>query len=81
MFYTIVSINNFKNRKGGVLKLVSVKKKRDQSKDSMLRRFSRLVMDEGIIDEIKDRMYYKSPSLLKKEKNKEQEKKRRRSRD
>lgn len=61
--------------------MVSVKKKRDQSKDSMLRRFSRMVMEEGIIDEVRDRMYYKSPSLVKKEKTKEQEKKRRRYRD
>ena len=61
--------------------MVSVKKRRDQSKDSMLRRFSRLVMDEGIIDEVKDRMYYKSPSLVKKEKTKELEKKRRRFRN
>ena len=61
--------------------MVSVKKNRDQSKDSMLRRFSRLVMDEGIIDEVKDRMYYKSPSLIKKEKTKELAKKRRRFRN
>ncbi|OGK64789.1 30S ribosomal protein S21 [Candidatus Roizmanbacteria bacterium RIFOXYB2_FULL_41_10] len=47
----------------------------------MLRRFSRMVMEEGIIDEVRDRMYYKSPSLVKKEKTKEQEKKRRRFRD
>jgi small subunit ribosomal protein S21 len=61
--------------------LVSVKKRRDQSKDSMLRRFSRMVIEEGIIDEVRDRMYYKSPSLIKKERTKEQEKKRRRYRD
>ena len=47
----------------------------------MLRRFSRMVMEEGIIDEVRDRMYYKSPYLVKKEKTKEQEKKRRRFRD
>lgn len=61
--------------------MVSVTKKRDQSKDSMLRRFSKMVMEEGIIDEVRDRMYYKSPSLVKKEKTKEQEKKRRHYRD
>ncbi len=61
--------------------MVSVKKRRDQSKDSMLRRFSRMVIEEGIIDEVRDRMYYKSPSLIKKERTKEQEKKRRRYRD
>ena len=61
--------------------MVSITKKRDQSKDSMIRSFSRMVMEEGIIDEVRDRMYYKSPSLVKKEKTKEQEKKRRRFRD
>jgi len=61
--------------------LVSVKKRRDQSKDSMLRRFSRMVLEEGIVDEVRERMYYRSPSLLKKERTKEQEKKRRRFRD
>lgn len=60
--------------------MVSVTKKRDQSKDSMLRRFSRMVMDEGIIDEVRDRMYYKSPSLVKKERTKEQQKERARRR-
>lgn len=61
--------------------MVSVKKRRDQSKDSMLRRFSRMVLEEGIVDEVRERMYYRSPSLLKKERTKEQEKKRRRFRD
>jgi len=47
----------------------------------MLRRFSRMVLEEGIVDEVRERMYYRSPSLLKKERTKEQEKKRRRFRD
>jgi ribosomal protein S21 len=47
----------------------------------MLRRFSRMVAEEGIVDEVRERMYYKSPSLVKKERTKEQHKKRRRYRD
>ena len=49
----------------------------------MLRKFSRMVIEEGIVDEVKDRMFYKSPSLIKKEKNKEleKEKKKRKYRD
>jgi ribosomal protein S21 len=47
----------------------------------MLRRFSRMVLEEGIVDEVRDRMYYKSPSLVKKERAKEQLKKRRKFRD
>lgn len=47
----------------------------------MLRRFTRMVLEEGIIDEVKDRKFYKSPSLVKKERAKEQEKRRRLRRD
>jgi ribosomal protein S21 len=43
----------------------------------MLRKFSRLVIEEGIIDEVKERMYYRSPSVIKKEKRKELAKKKR----
>jgi len=57
--------------------MVSVRKNRDQSKDTMFRRFSRLVLEEGIIDEFKDRMYHKTPSEIKKDKKKEMGKKRR----
>ena len=57
--------------------MVFVKRTREQSKDSMLRRFSKLVLEEGIVDEVKDRMFYKSPSVIKKERLKESTKKRR----
>ncbi len=61
--------------------MVSVRKTRDQSKDSILRKFSRLVAEEGIVEEVRNRMFYKSPSLVKKEKAKELEKKKRYYRD
>lgn len=56
--------------------MVSVRKTRDQSKDNLLRQFSKLVLEEKIVDEVKNRMFYKSPSEIKKEKNKELLKKR-----
>ncbi len=56
--------------------MVSVRKTREQSKDSLLRQFNRLVLEEKIVDEVKNRMFYKSPSELKKEKTKELLKKR-----
>lgn len=48
--------------------MVSVTRSKDQSRDSMLRRFTKLVMDEKIVDEVRERMFYRSPSIIKKEK-------------
>lgn len=61
--------------------MVSVLRSREQSKDSMLRRFTKLVMEEGIIDEVRNRAHFKSPSEIKKEKNKELSKRKRKFRD
>lgn len=46
--------------------MVFVKKSGDDSPDSMIRKFSRKVMSEGIIQEMKKREYYLKPSLAKK---------------
>lgn len=53
-------------------------KTKTYSKDSMLRRFSKMVMDEEIVDEVKNRMFYKSPSEIRKEALKHRGQKRRR---
>jgi ribosomal protein S21 len=58
--------------------MVSVTKTKDQNKDSLLRRFTRLVSDEGIVEEVRERMFHKTPSLIKKEKRKELEKSKKR---
>lgn len=51
--------------------MVAVKKTKGQSKDSMLRRFTKRVLDEGYIDILRNRTFYRSPSMIKKEKAKE----------
>lgn len=46
--------------------MVYVKKQPGDSADSMIRKFSRKVMNEGIITEMKKREFYLKPSLAKK---------------
>ena len=46
--------------------MVYVKKQPGDSADSMIRKFSRKVINEGIITEMKKREYYLKPSLAKK---------------
>lgn len=57
-----------------------VKAKRDESSDSVIRRFKKKVFESQILTELKKREYYKKPSVEKKERRKELErlKKRRR---
>jgi ribosomal protein S21 len=38
------------------------------SVDRMIRRFTKKIKKEGILDEVKDRRHYKKPSVAKKEK-------------
>lgn len=51
--------------KGGVF-MVFVKKKPGESPDVLIRKFSRKVMNEGIIHEMKKREFYLKPSRKKK---------------
>ncbi|OGK31122.1 30S ribosomal protein S21 [Candidatus Roizmanbacteria bacterium RIFCSPHIGHO2_12_FULL_33_9] len=51
--------------------MVIVKRNRGESKDSMFRKFSKIFMDENIIDDVRDRLFYKKPSIVRKEKEKE----------
>lgn len=46
--------------------MVYVKKGPGDSPDALIRKFSRKVMNEGIIQEMKKREYYLKPSLAKK---------------
>jgi len=58
--------------------MVLVKKKKGESKDSMFRKFTRMFIQEDIVDEVRSRMYYKRPSQERKEQEKERSKKRHR---
>ncbi len=51
--------------------MVVVTKKSGESKDSMFRKFTRIFIEENIVDEVRNKLFYKKPSILRKEKEKE----------
>jgi small subunit ribosomal protein S21 len=51
--------------------MVVVTRKKGETKDSMFRKFSRVFMEENIVDELRKKQFYKKPSLKKKEEEKE----------
>jgi len=57
-----------------------VKAKPGDTAESLIKRFTRKVFDEGIIDEVKKRKFYQKPSEIKKEREKEIKKRIRRQR-
>lgn len=56
--------------------MVVVTKKKGETKDALFRKFTKLVMDEQIADEVKKHQYYLKPSLRIKEEEKQRIKKR-----
>lgn len=50
--------------------MVVINKRKGESKDSMFRKFSRMFIEENIVDEVRKKQFYKKPSTLKKEKEK-----------
>ncbi len=46
-------------------------KKRGETKDSLFRKFTRSFIDEEIVEDVRKKLFYKKPSLIKKEKEKE----------
>ena len=56
--------------------MVVITKKKGESKDSLFRKFSRAFIDEDIINTLKKRQFYKKPSLVRQEEEKERLKKR-----
>ena len=58
--------------------MVLVIKRKGESKDSMVRKFTRAFIDEDIINTIKKRQFYKKPSLVRQEEEKERIKNRHR---
>lgn len=51
--------------------MVYVTKKKGETKDSLFRKFTKTFIDEEIVDEVRKKMFYKKPSILKKEHDKE----------
>lgn len=51
--------------------MVVVKKKKGESKETIFRKFTKMFIEENIVDEIRARMFYKKPSQKRKEEEKE----------
>lgn len=51
--------------------MVYVSKKKGESKDALFRKFTRIFIEENIVDEVRSKLFYKKPSILRKEKEKE----------
>ena len=47
--------------------MVLVIKRKGETKDSMFRKFTRSFIDEEIVDTLRKKMFYKKPSLKRKE--------------
>jgi len=47
---------------------VEIIAKRNENPESLIKKFIKKVKKEGIIDEIRERKYYKKPSVLRREK-------------
>ncbi len=60
--------------------MVYITRRKGETKDSMFRKFSRMFMEENIVDELRKKQFYKKPSLKKKEEEKERIKMRARRR-
>lgn len=57
-----------------------VKAKKDEPAASVIRRFKKQVIQDGVLKEVKKREYFVKPSQIKKEKKKEWERQKRRDR-
>jgi ribosomal protein S21 len=51
--------------------MVLVTKRKGETKDSLFRKFTRSFIEEDIINEVRNRLFYKKPSLVRQEKEKE----------
>jgi ribosomal protein S21 len=60
--------------------MVVVEKKKGDTKESIFRKFSKIFIQEDIVDQVRSKMYYKRPSQMRKEEEKERLKKRHKSR-
>ena len=51
--------------------MVYVNKKKGESKDTLFRKFTKIFIEENVIDEVRNKLFYKKPSLVRKEREKE----------
>lgn len=51
--------------------MVVVRKKKGENKDNMFRKFSKIFIEEDIINEVRNKLFYKKPSIVRKEREKE----------
>ncbi len=58
--------------------MVVITKKKGETKDALFRKFSRTFVEENVVEEVRKKLFYKKPSLLRKEKEKERMQKGRR---
>lgn len=58
--------------------MVVVTKKKGETKDSLFRKFTRMFIEENIVDDVRKKQFYKKPSLVRKEEEKERKKERKR---
>jgi ribosomal protein S21 len=59
-------------RLGGVFSfMVFVKAQAGDTSDSLIRKFTRKVLSEGILQDLKKREFYQKPAEIRKEKNRE----------
>jgi len=56
--------------------MVVINKKRGETKDSLFRKFSRIFIDEDIVNTLKKKQFYRKTSLARKEEEKEKRKSR-----
>ncbi|MBI4004623.1 30S ribosomal protein S21 [Candidatus Roizmanbacteria bacterium] len=56
--------------------MVVITRKKGESKDAMFRKFTKTFIEENIVDDVRKRLFYKKPSLARKEKEKERIQKR-----
>lgn len=55
--------------------MVVVLKKKGESKDSLFKKFTKTIIEEDIVNEVRKKLFYKKPSLLRKEEAREKSKK------
>lgn len=55
--------------------MVVVDKKKGESKDNLFKKFTKAFIEEDIINEVRKKMFYKKPSLVRKEEAREKARK------
>jgi len=51
--------------------MVVVQKQKGETKESIFRKFSKIFIEENIVNELRKHLFYKKPSLVKREEEKE----------